>query len=324
MDRLQFKRWNFTSDLAPSAVLSLKNECGIYVLEFSNGEQYVGQTIHFPIRLAKHRRTYPDIIAINFAEVPEDNLNMAEYSEIQRRRRSGILLRNKTLLAQPLGDSPLDDLIDQQEQAAWLDVEATDDEEIHIGGRAELARERTLSNKKFAELQQQPHFEEALKSLAAYVAYVIPYPHLTEKKTWTVTAMPSTNRTSTDKRVATLSVNNVEMMYLRLLRDYENGDWTPLTILNVADTYQAPPYMRDYVYSHSYRSAGPVKVVSIMGDFLIKELLMDDAILLAARELALGQMRKGTTMFSKYHNEALSDAIFKRIDQWVDENKGLH
>ena len=133
MDTLQFKRWNFTSDLAPSAVLSLKNECGIYVLEFANGEQYVGQTIHFPIRLAKHRRTYPDIIAINFAEVPEDNLNIAEYSEIQRRRRSGILLRNKTLLAQPLGDSPLDDLIDQQEQAAWLDVAATDDEEIHIG-----------------------------------------------------------------------------------------------------------------------------------------------------------------------------------------------
>lgn len=50
MDTLRFKRWNFTSDLAPSAVLSLKSECGIYVLEFANGEQYVGQTIHFPIR----------------------------------------------------------------------------------------------------------------------------------------------------------------------------------------------------------------------------------------------------------------------------------
>lgn len=323
MDTLQFKRWNFTSDLAPSAVLSLKNECGIYVLEFANGEQYVGQTIHFPIRLTKHRRTYPDIIAINFAEVPAPDLNMAEYGEIQRRRRSGILLRNKTLLAQPLGDSPLDDLIDQQEQAEWLDVAATDDEEVRIGDRAEVARGRTLSNKKFAELQQQPHFEEALNSLAAYVAYVIPYPHLTEKKTWTVTAMPSTNRRPTDKRVATLSVNNVEMMYLRLVRDYKSGEWAPVATLNVADSYQPPLYMRNFVYPASYRSAGPVKAV-IMDGFFIKEFLMDDAILLAARELALGQMRKGTTMFSKYHNDALSDAIFKRIDQWINENKGLH
>lgn len=323
MDTLRFKRWNFTSDLAPSAVLSLKNECGIYVLEFANGEQYVGQTIHFPIRLAKHRRTYPDIIAINFAEVAAKDLNMAEYGEIQRRRRSGILLRNKTLLAQPLGDSPLDDLIDQQEQAAWLDVAATDDEEIHIGDRAEVARGRTLSNKNFDQLQQQPHFEEALNSLAAYVAYVIPYPHLTEKKTWTVTAMPSTNRRPTDKRVAALSVNNVEMIYLRLVRGYQDGEWTPVATLNVADSYQPPLYMRDFVYRGSYRSAGPVKAI-IMDEFLIKEFLMDDAILLAARELALGQMRKGTTMFSKYHNDALSDAIFERIDQWVDENKALH
>ena len=222
-----------------------------------------------------------------------------------------------------MGDSPLDDLIDQQEQAAWLDVAATDDEEIHIGNRAEVARGRTLSNKKFDELQQQPQFEEALNSLAAYVAYVIPYPHLTEKKTWTVTAMPSTNRRPTDKRVTALSVNNVEMMYLRLVRDDEDGEWAPVATLNVADTYQPPPYMRDFVYPASYRSAGPVKAI-IMERFLIKEFLMDDAVLLAARELALGQMRKGTTMFSKYHNDALSDAIFKRIDQWIDENKGLH
>ena len=113
------------------------------------------------------------------------------------------------------------------------------------------------------------------------------------------------------------------MMYLRLVRDYESGEWSPVATLNVADTYQPPPYMRDFVYPGSYRSAGPVKAI-IMEEFLIKEFLMDDAILLAACKLALGQMRKGTTMFSKYHNDALSDAIFKRIEQWVDENKGLH
>lgn len=48
MNNLRFKRWDYTSDVAPSAVLTLKNPCGIYVLEFSDGEQYVGQSVNFP------------------------------------------------------------------------------------------------------------------------------------------------------------------------------------------------------------------------------------------------------------------------------------
>lgn len=32
-----------------------------------------------------------------------------------------------------------------------------------------------------------------------------------------------------------------------------------------------------------------------------------------SRELALGQMRKGTMMFSKYHSDALADEIFTYI-----------
>ncbi|WP_234458019.1 GIY-YIG nuclease family protein [Corynebacterium macginleyi] len=297
MNNLRFKRWAYTSDVAPSAILTLKNPCGIYVLEFSNGEQYVGQSVNFPSRLASHRRTYPDIIAINFCPVPARELNMAEYGEIQRRRKAGILLRNKTLLAQPLGDSPLDALIDQQVQTKWLDVEATDEGEVEIGGRAITAKNRNLSNKKFEELKKQPGWEDILRSLAFYVAYVIPYPHLTEKNIWTVTAMPSTNRSAVDRRVATLSINNVEMFYLRISRTSKGGTWRPCTTLNIADTYEPPTYMRDYTFRHTYHSAGPVKTLLYPGDFAIDELLMENSILLAARELALGQMKKERRCF---------------------------
>ncbi|MDK8652483.1 GIY-YIG nuclease family protein [Corynebacterium accolens] len=319
MSNLRFKRWDYTSDVAPSAVLTLKNPCGIYVLEFSDGEQYVGQSVNFPSRLADHRRTYPDIVAINFCPVPARELNMAEYGEIQRRRKAGILLRNKTLLAQPLGDSPLDALIDQQVQAKWLDVEATDEGEVEIGDRAVTAKKRNLSNKKFEELRKQPGWEDILRSLSAYVAYIIPYPHLTEKKIWTVTAMPSTNRSAIDRRVATLSINNVEMLFLRISRNSKGGTWRPCTTLNIADTYEPPAYMRGYTFRSSYRSAGPVKTILYPGDFAIDELLMEDSILLAARELALGQMRKGTTMFSKYHSDALADEIFRYIQEEIIE-----
>lgn len=78
---------------------------------------------------------------------------MAEYGEIQRRRKAGILLRNKTLLAQPLGDSPLDALIDQQVQAKWLDVEATDEGEVEIGDRAVTDKSETFQIKSSRSLE---------------------------------------------------------------------------------------------------------------------------------------------------------------------------
>lgn len=34
---LTFYRWDYTSDLSPTAVLDLKDPCGIYVLEFADG-----------------------------------------------------------------------------------------------------------------------------------------------------------------------------------------------------------------------------------------------------------------------------------------------
>lgn len=76
-------------------------------------------------------------------------------------------------------------------------------------------------------------------------------------------------------------------------------------------------YMRDYTFRHTYHSAGPVKTILYPRDFAIDELLMENSILLAARELALGQMRKGTTMFSKYHNDALADEMFRYLQEEI-------
>lgn len=321
METLRFKRWKFTSDLAPSAVLQLDNACGIYVLEFSNGEQYVGQSVNFLTRLSSHRRKHEDIVAINLCELPSQDLDSAEFEEIQRRRESGIHLRNKTLLSQPLGDSPLDVLVDQQVQAKWLNISPEDEDDVQIGSRGRLAKRRRASVKRFNELSEQPEFQTILDCLASYVAFVIPWPQETEGKTWTVTALPSTNKTALNRRLATLSVNNVEVLFLGLYRESKEEEWWPYTVLNVAHTYEPKSRFADYVFStDNYRSAGRVKSIQLFGDFVVSELLTHDDICLAARELALGQLRKGTTMFSRFHNDALADAIFERIEDWVEED----
>lgn len=116
---LNFTRWPSTSDLHPSAVLDLQDACGVYVLEFDDGAQYVGQALNFPSRLGTHRRTYRDIEHVQFAPVSREALDETESAVIQDRQTRGIPLRNKTMVSSFSGPAPLDLVIDEQVQAEW-------------------------------------------------------------------------------------------------------------------------------------------------------------------------------------------------------------
>lgn len=65
---LHFVRWAMSPDTSPAALIPVEmGRCGVYVLEFGDGEQYVGQSVSLLARLATHRRRWPDIVAIRFA-----------------------------------------------------------------------------------------------------------------------------------------------------------------------------------------------------------------------------------------------------------------
>lgn len=210
---LNFTRWPFISDLHPSSVLDLQDACGVYVLEFDDGTQYVGQALNFPSRLGTHRRTYRDIEHVQFTPVPREALDETEFAVIQDRQTRGIPLRNKTMVSSFSGPAPLDLVIDEQVQAEWLQADHESDD-IVIGRRGELAARRARSLERFQALQDHEHWEDVLESLAHYVGWVIPHAHQTERRTWTVTALPSTNRFKDARRLSTLSINNVEVLIL--------------------------------------------------------------------------------------------------------------
>lgn len=91
------RRWEVANDVAPSVYFGLDRKlCGIYTLEFENGEHYVGQTIDLVSRLSSHRRRWDDIVAVSFVECGPEELDSLERAMISDAER-GHIVRNRAL-----------------------------------------------------------------------------------------------------------------------------------------------------------------------------------------------------------------------------------
>lgn len=297
--------------LAPSVMFGSDPGPGVYVLEFADGSEYVGQSVHPISRLATHRRRYKDIVAVRFTSVDRADLDRVEQEIITGLRNEGVLLRNRTLMSQPLGNSALDAIVSQEEQAAWISADFQDADVVVAPERIELARARILADpdRLPTPMRMHPQLMEALKSIATYLYSVIPFPHETEGRGWVLSAWPSTNRTRNHRRLCTLSIQNVELLFLFEDRS-ENGAWEQVMVLNVAPTLPDTSELGNLFDDGAYRTAGPVKTAYLAGWHDLDDVLSDPDVLLAARELALGQLRKGRAMFSRFHSQALADEVF--------------
>ncbi|WP_404372262.1 hypothetical protein [Kytococcus sedentarius] len=144
---------------------------------------------------------------------------------------------------------------------------------------------------------------------------MIPHPHHTEGRTWTVTALPSTNRRPDHRRLAAVSINNVEVLVL--MEDLVDGVWEPRFFLNTALEPASPGDLAALTRLQSYRSTGELRSWHL-DRLIVPELLDEPKALKAARALAVGQLRKGSTMFERFHNDSLPDAIFVRIQEELE------
>lgn len=318
---LAFRRWETLPGVAPHVLFGETLGPGIYVLEFADGAEYVGQSLHPNSRFATHRRRFDDIVAVRFTPTRAAEMDRTEQALITARRDAGVELRNKTLLAQPFGASAsLDSIIDQQEQAEWIDADPERARITIAPERIQLARERIAADPdRLPEpLREHPHARDAIESIATYVYEVIPSPAETESRGWVLSAWPSTNRSKNHRRFSTLSIQNVELFYLYEDLD-DDGEWHQTMVLNVARTLRMSDEIEPYFEENSYRTTGPVWTAALSGWHDIGFLLSDPAVLLAARELALSQLRKGRAMFSRFHSETLADEVFKSIGDALDD-----
>lgn len=284
------------------------SRCGIYVLHFADGFEYVGQARNVLTRFRTHVRSwaYP-IVAVDFAPVPVEELNETERRVIQAKEREGARLRNSALVGLPMGNAAVDLVVTRPQQEDWLNGV---DPDADVSNRCLEAVGRDRSAKNFGALTERPYYCLLLDILAAYVRQVIPAPQQTEKKFWCVTALPSTGRSATWQRIAAITINNVETLVIgESIEDrtvYLDG------FLNVAPGLRLPSSLD--VAIDDYRTVGQVQRIHSEASFLefaVHHPLVRDA----ARITAMGLLRKGTSMMGRYHCTPLADDIFDRIGQ---------
>ncbi len=285
------------------------SRCGIYVLHFADGYEYVGQARNVMARFRTHVRTWAHpIVALDFAPVPADELDVSERRVIQAKEREGVRLRNSALVGLPMGEAAVDVVVARAAQEEWLngvDVRAD------VSARCMEAAGRDRSAQSFRTLAERPYYDLLLDVLAAYVRQVIPAPDRTEQRFWCVTAMPSTGRTTAWQRVAAITVNNVETL---VIGETTESDGTVYLdgFLNVAPGLRLPSSLN--VETAEYRTVGEVQRIQAEAAFLefaVHHPLVRDA----ARITAMGLLRKGTSMMGRYHCAPLADDIFDRIRQ---------
>lgn len=285
------------------------SRCGIYVLHFADGYEYVGQARNVLTRFRTHVRTWAHpIVALDFASVPPEELDGTERQVIQAKEREGARLRNSALVGLPMGKAAVDVVVARAAQEEWLNGV---DVRSEVSARCMEAVGRDRSAQNFRTLSERPYYDLLIDILAAYVRQVIPAPDRTEQRFWCVTAMPSTGRTATWRRVAAITVNNVETL---VLGESTEDDGTVYLdgFLNVAPGLRLPSSL-DVETAH-YRTVGEVQRIQSEAAFLefaVHHPLVRDA----ARITAMGLLRKGTSMMSRYHSTPLADDIFDRIRQ---------
>ncbi|RAV32664.1 GIY-YIG nuclease family protein [Corynebacterium heidelbergense] len=120
----RYKRWVLEPGQSVATLLGSYGR-GIYILEFANGDRYVGQTVNFASRFATHvhgsthHAPWADIIAVCFWAIPSGNLDAAERSEIKRVAAQGFTLRNKAGNLGHWQPAPLDEVVSVEEQKHW-------------------------------------------------------------------------------------------------------------------------------------------------------------------------------------------------------------
>lgn len=200
------------------APLLKKDKCGIYILEFKNGERYVGQTVDMPTRFtthvhgSAHHRPWDDIVKVYFMSAKRDELDLLERQEIRRQRSKGKTLRNKTFNMGHFEPTPFDDVVEVEEQKHWatgqaeygwaLPSSATATKPLEELGKSKLYKNTAAKGEK--EL-----YEKVCSDLAYLISQVLPSPAETESVYWTLSDYPGT----AGGRFATLNAGSLEIAF---------------------------------------------------------------------------------------------------------------
>jgi hypothetical protein len=235
-------------------------------------------------------------------------------------------IRNRRHASQVIGPSKLDPVVTADDQLAWLN--GTDffesDETIE---RIDDPQQRRAGAKRFDQLLGHPAGPLVALVLRDFVWSTIPRPRETERRFWSVSAVPSTGGGG---RLATLSVGNMETMFLYLTElagDVWLGGCVNVTASAVAPDVLDGALNESWAYVDRvgglYESSGVdlagLRFLCTEDHYGYDEAMSWPGVADAARTLALRLMRKGLSLQGHWHNYPLADVLLDDVPwPWPD------
>jgi len=293
-----------------------KPRCGIYLLGFSDGLFYVGQATDVVNRFAQHRLVHGDIERFSFQKCRRNLLDETEKRIIQKAEAKGLQLTNKVHVVNIVGDTDFDHLVLPDEQESFL-VDPDGFNLADKSGRIDLpTSHRNRFRRKHKKFEEHLHSDRVSGVLGRYVHGCVPAFRRTEHAFWSMTCLPSTNSGSY-RRLSCVSINVMEVFVVGWHKEDDNFHWA---VLNVScdQLDRQFPDPDEFFRSHpgtwceetGYQAAG-IDQMAIHADTLpvIESLVADHRIRQAAAQLNLRLMRKGPTVYSRFHCIDLADRV---------------
>jgi tetratricopeptide (TPR) repeat protein len=189
------------------SILYNDNCYGIYILEFTNNEFYIGQTKSMKKRLTQHHKKYDDIVAVYFKTVRKEDLFDEEYRIISIFEQQKIRIRN-------LIQIEFLNHFDENQQVKWKN-----DLTFNLVNGNRFYNKTVQNNyvSRFLVFQKKVFYNDFIRLLSQYFIAAMPNYIASEFNYWNITCLPK--HLQKEKCVSRININGVPVLSI-----YEGDD----------------------------------------------------------------------------------------------------
>ncbi|WP_152930078.1 GIY-YIG nuclease family protein [Gordonia sp. w5E2] len=335
---------DFTSPVHPAMPANVQRaldaldsgNAGYYLLDFTNGDCYLGQSISIADRLKGHRSTHKDIRGIRLRPDieagsivnPLRHLLDHEATLIHSVQQAGLPARNKAQMTYAIGDdSSLDDIFRKNgtTSAAWLA------DPIGVNAHKQIAHSPNQSRRSLTAAEDDyrvwlkrtgEHADTVRSLLRTYMERCLPLPRHTEYQHW---VLSSPRNTPYFRTLSNLSIRNTEAFRTMIDKDKHLRGMLHVNGVELLGESMSDDALIRFMRQHpgvcvtetDFQEAGPFNLMLWAPDLTsIDDLLDDTAVTRAAATAALHLMKKGKMGKNKNsHNPVLVNAILRTTGQ---------
>lgn len=283
--------------------------CGIYVLHFTDGYFYVGQSKDVTKRFVQHRRSdsHDDVDSIYFKQVPEPALDEEEADVTEQLEAANVRLRNILLVSWNGGEADFDEIMPSDEQERWL-------ADLSLSGDADFKRLvddelRSKYRRRFERFQAHPQHEQVVEILREYVKFGIPAARRGEVSFWSVSCWPSKGLFA-----------RLNLYWQEVLSIYATEGGSTVISFHLAHSplSQLPEAEQNSFFlryasledaNHRYRPGGADQMNLYISQTEVLRFIRETSVLQAIRLFNLRLMRKGPSNWNRNHCMDMGDLI---------------